>query len=135
MKPVIYLEEERKQTLDEFIGIRVKARRSLMGFSQEKLGGFIGLTFQQIQKYEKGINRISASKLYRISEILEVPIEHFFDGFGAELNENKSEYSADVMKKKETFELVRAYYNIHSPEVRKNFLSLLKSMSEDRKKK
>ena len=66
--------------IDIHVGSRVRLRRTLMGMSQEKLGQALGLTFQQVQKYERGTNRISASRLYHLSLIFDVPVEHFFEG-------------------------------------------------------
>src|SRR5665213_2253816 len=103
--------------IDVHVGSRVRLRRTLLGMSQEKLGEAIGLTFQQVQKYERGANRVGASRLYDLSRVLDVPIAFFFDdmpapsaerGYG--LAEPEATYESDPMLKRETLELVRAYY-------------------------
>lgn len=128
------LEED---NLDKYIGEKVKARRMALRISQNKLGAHLGVTFQQIQKYEKGINRISASTLYRIAEALSVDYSYFFEGFGSNSlkEENVPVYEYDNGKKKETTELLRAYYKISSPAVRKKILDLIKSFANADAKK
>lgn len=71
---------KKEQTIDAYIGARVRLRRLMLGMSQESLGGQLSLTFQQIQKYEKGVNRISASRLYALARALSVPVNYFFEG-------------------------------------------------------
>jgi transcriptional regulator with XRE-family HTH domain len=73
------LAKKQPSSIDAHVGSRVRLRRMLIGMSQEKLGELLGLTFQQVQKYEKGANRIGASRLYDISQILAVPVSYFFD--------------------------------------------------------
>ena len=95
--------------------------------SQEKLGEALELTFQQIQKYERGMNRISASRLYQLCHVLDVPIEYFFE----ELEGGKPAPSPDnVMGKRETLELVRAYYRIRDPKVSKALRAMTKAMAK-----
>lgn len=118
------------------VGARIKLRRTLLGLSQEKLGDALGLTFQQVQKYEKGTNRVSASKLYRLAQILDVPISFFFDsmpGAGADVPCDPAVDSPndDPFYRRETVTLVRAYYGIPDPAVRDRLLSLVKSLSRD----
>lgn len=122
--------------VDVHVGNRLKARRALMGWSQEKLGSAIDLTFQQIQKYEQGMNRISSGKLYQISQIMNVPVTYFFDGYddgstqpGFSDNEQSAFVDDRVINDKETLELVRTFTSIKDPEVRKNALRLLKSIA------
>jgi len=139
------LEEERtrkprSRPVDAHIGRRLRLRRTLMGFSQEKLADAVGLTFQQIQKYEKGANRIGASRLYQFSKILEVPPSYFFESMPPELIENPGDMlisvavepnaPRDPLTKRETLELVRAYYRITDPGVRKRLFDLVKSLSD-----
>jgi transcriptional regulator with XRE-family HTH domain len=131
--------------VDIHVGGRLRLRRTLMGFSQEKLGDAVNLTFQQIQKYERGANRIGASRLYQLSLILDVPVSYFFDdmpeaiaaqnaapdglpasGLGDQVQEA---FQADPMAKRETLELVRAYYRISDPKVRKRLFELTKSVA------
>ncbi len=112
-----------------------------MGMSQERLGEALGLTFQQVQKYERGVNRVGASRLYDLSRVLDVPIAFFFDdmpdssggtgvmhvaGF-AERNDFGG-HGDDPLAKRETLELVRAYYRITDSAVRKRVFDLIKSM-------
>ncbi|HUN49962.1 MAG TPA: helix-turn-helix transcriptional regulator [Candidatus Sulfotelmatobacter sp.] len=123
--------------MDAHIGGRLRLRRTLMGFSQEKLAEAVGLTFQQIQKYEKGANRIGASRLYQFSNILEVPPSYFFDSMPPELARADGDTSdagnatllRDPLTKRETLELVRAYYRIADPTVRRRLFDLVRSLS------
>lgn len=128
--------------VDEHVGQRLRVRRSLLGMSQEKLAESVGLTFQQVQKYERGTNRISASRLYEFSKVLDVPVSYFFEQVGSVLNENNQAYgmadnsqesfqgAEDVMNRKETLDLIRSYYAIKDPEARKDILKFIKSMAE-----
>lgn len=138
-------------TVDVHVGQRLRVRRSLLGMSQEKLAEAIGLTFQQIQKYERGTNRVSAGRLYQFSKILGVPIAYFYEQFGEVFpsqsiasygfsDQDQEEFGGptlgsaaesepDLMKRKETLDLVRAYYSIQDPKIRKDVLKLMKSMA------
>lgn len=134
--------ESRPSPIDVHVGSRIRLRRTLTGMSQERLGEALGLTFQQVQKYERGVNRVGASRLYDLSRILDVPISFFFDdmpdtngsGSGATHAAGFSERSEfgghgdDPLAKRETLELVRAYYRITDPSVRKRVFDLIKSM-------
>lgn len=127
--------------VDIHVGSRVRLRRTLLGLSQEKLGEAVGLTFQQIQKYERGANRIGSSRLYALSRILDVPVSFFFEDMPAEISgkggkpvpgvfaQTQQEFSADPLAKRETLELVRAYYKIREPSVRKRLFELAKSLA------
>lgn len=126
--------------VDVHVGQRLRVRRSLLGMSQEKLAEAIDLTFQQVQKYERGINRISAGRLFQFSKILDVPIGYFYDRIGDDasaatydgLSDNKQEAFGgedDVMQSKETIDLVRAYYSIADPAKRKETLRFIKAMT------
>ncbi len=123
--------------VDVHVGHRVRLRRTLLGMSQEKLGKALGLTFQQVQKYERGVNRIGSSRLYRLSQILDVPVSFFFDdmpaldeGAAPGLGEGPAEpFEKDPMVKRETLELVRAYYRITDPTARKRLYELTKAMA------
>src|SRR6185437_12929258 len=109
---------------------RVRIRRMLIGMSQEKLGDLLGLTFQQVQKYEKGVSRIGAGRLYEIARILDVPVDFFYDGVGAS-SENQAESSAPVMEfvsSSEGLQLSLALMKIGDPKVRKRVLDLGKSL-------
>lgn len=129
--------------IDVHVGSRVRLRRTLLGMSQEKLGEAIGLTFQQVQKYERGANRVGASRLYDLSRVLDVPVGFFFDEMTEEvagaspgqirgnggLPLDGIEPELDPMAKRETLELVRAYYRISSPKVRKRIFELTKALA------
>jgi transcriptional regulator with XRE-family HTH domain len=126
--------------VDIHVGSRVRLRRTLLGLSQEKLGDEIGLTFQQVQKYERGANRVGASRLYDLSRVLDVPVSFFFDDMPAEVEratpaERKELVSSpdedDPMHRRETLEMVRAYYRISSIERRKKVFELIKAMAAD----
>jgi transcriptional regulator with XRE-family HTH domain len=121
--------------IDAQVGNRVRIRRMLIGMSQEKLGDLLGLTFQQVQKYEKGVNRIGAGRLYEISRILGVPIEFFYGGVaGAEAGEFAENHSAPVMdfvSSGEGLQLSLAFMKIKDPKVRKRMLDLVKSLAEE----
>ncbi len=126
--------------IDAHVGERVRLRRTLMGLSQEALGDELNLSFQQVQKYERGTNRISASRLYEISRILDVQISYFFEGIAD--SEARGERGVDLemaiggggsqdpFNRRETLELVRAYYKITDPSVRRRLYQLVKSMSD-----
>lgn len=130
------LEWPKSRPVDVHIGGRLRLRRTLMGMSQEKLAEAVGLTFQQIQKYEKGANRIGASRLYQFSKILDVPPSYFFDSIPSDIEENRTSRSGDAgtlrdpLTKRETLELVRAYYRITDNGVRKRLFDLVKSLAE-----
>jgi transcriptional regulator with XRE-family HTH domain len=119
--------------IDAQVGNRVRIRRMLIGMSQEKLGDLLGLTFQQVQKYEKGINRIGAGRLFEISRILDVPIDFFYDGVGAS-SDGPTETSAPLMEfvsSTEGLQLSLAFMKIRDPKVRKRVLDLVKSLGEE----
>lgn len=136
--------EHRASPIDAHVGARVRLRRTLLGMSQEKLGDALGLTFQQVQKYERGVNRIGASRLFDLARVLDVPIGFFFDDLPQEMGGNAAVRSSpalygfaesaerledDSMNKRETLELVRAYYRINEPSVRKRVFDLIKSLT------
>lgn len=142
--------DSRPSPIDVHVGSRIRLRRTLMGLSQERLGEALGLTFQQVQKYERGINRVGASRLYDLARALDVPISFFFDdmadetaaadarpasGLGARRSfgfaDRQDAITAppdDSMNRRETLELVRAYYRITDPAVRKRVFDLVKSL-------
>ena len=135
-------EEGDPNPIDVHVGARVRLRRSLLGLSQERLGEALGLTFQQVQKYERGANRIGASRLYDLARVLDVPVAFFFDDMSDEvarrsprlmtpgLAEEPAEAPApDLMSRRETAELVRAYYRIADPRVRRRVLDLAKALA------
>ena len=136
------MQESKKKPnpIDTHVGSRVRLRRTMLGMSQEKLGEAIGLTFQQVQKYERGTNRIGASRLFDLSKVLDVPIGFFFEELGdwqasktaarlRDLAEEQAEYELDPLAKRETLELVRAYYRIKDPAVRKRLFEMCKALA------
>jgi transcriptional regulator with XRE-family HTH domain len=125
---------------DVQVGARVRQRRVLLGMSQEKLGEALGLTFQQVQKYERGTNRVGASRLWDMSRILGVPVSYFFSG--AEDREGAGTGAApavptdeDPMMSRETMELVHVYYRIVDPSIRRRFFELTKALARRRRGK
>jgi transcriptional regulator with XRE-family HTH domain len=129
--------------IDVHVGRRVRLRRTLLGMSQEQLGEALNITFQQVQKYERGSNRISASRLWDIAQILDVPVSFFFDDMtddtaansprkvrGGSVTAEYEEKPNDPMARRETLELVRAYYNITNVGVRKRITEMVKSVSQ-----
>ena len=122
--------------VDTHVGSRVRLRRMLLGMSQERLGNAMGLTFQQVQKYEKGVNRIGASRLFHISRILDVPVQFFFeeapqtDGAAvAGMAEPESEtFILEFLNSREGLELNRAFVNIGDPKVRKSVVDLVRAL-------
>ncbi len=124
--------------IDIHVGARVKLRRTLLGMSQDKLGEALGLTFQQVQKYEKGVNRIGASRIFEISRILDVPIQYLFDDFSGEKAEamgfaERGEGDVSFMEMLNTpdgVQLCRYYADIQDPKVRKGVLDLVKAIAE-----
>jgi len=135
--------EGRPSPIDVHVGSRIRLRRTLLGMSQERLGEALGLTFQQVQKYERGVNRVGASRLFDLSRVLDVPISFFFDdmpdnlanSLGAPMSRRATGFSEmpdgfgdDTLSRRETLELVRAYYRITDPAVRKRVFDLIKSM-------
>lgn len=130
--------------VDLHVGSRIRLRRTLMGMSQEKLGIAVSVSFQQIQKYEKGMNRVGSSRLYEISRVLDVEPSYFFDEMPANIenmpvdalssglaDEQEALTEPDPMVRRETLELVRAYYRIKSKVVRQKYLELAKSMARN----
>ncbi|MGD8325802.1 MAG: helix-turn-helix transcriptional regulator [Sphingomonadales bacterium] len=124
--------------VDVHVGSRVRLRRTLLGMSQEKLGDALGLTFQQVQKYERGANRIGSSRLFQLSKILDVPVSFFFDDMETASSArgmsdaNAEPFEAEQLARRETLELVRAYYRITEPTVRKRIFELVKAVASNK---
>ena len=135
--------------VDVHVGNRIRLRRTLLGYSQQFMARKLGLTFQQIQKYEKGCNRVGASRLWDISRVLKVSMDFFFEDMDKDveyqspmmrsmpdeegylmLNEEVDQIELDPMKKKETMELVRAYYRITNRALAKQLFDLIISLSK-----
>ena len=122
------------------MGGRLRLRRTLLGISQEKLASSVGLTFQQIQKYERGANRMGASRLYEFGQILDTDISFFFDEMPREVKNTKGTFAKDLadqtqakvednaLTRRETLELVRAYYKITNSSVRKRLYELIRTI-------
>jgi transcriptional regulator with XRE-family HTH domain len=130
---------ERPDPIDIHVGSRVRLRRNMLGLSQEKLGEMLGLTFQQVQKYERGANRIGASRLLEMSRILDVPVQFFYDDqdpvrapaiTGLEESEQAG-FDTDPLRRRETVELINAYYDIDDLAVRRRLYDLAKSLAAD----
>jgi transcriptional regulator with XRE-family HTH domain len=129
---------DRPNPIDVHVGSRVRLRRNMLGLSQEKLGEAIGLTFQQVQKYERGANRIGASRLLELSQVLDVPVSFFYDetdpvrapaipsGFEEAPQEG---FDSDPLRKRETIELVDAYYAIEDTATRRRLFDLAKALA------
>ncbi len=126
--------------VDVHVGGRVRQRRLLLGMSKTNLGDALGLTFQQVQKYERGANRIGSSRLFELSQILDVPVEFFFEDMPAAVAASSPAHwrgrakkpvrdELDPMVKRETLELVRAYYRIPDFKVRKRLFELTKAFA------
>jgi transcriptional regulator with XRE-family HTH domain len=132
------------ESIDARVGGRVRLRRTLLGLSQGTLGQKLGLTFQQVQKYEQGANRIGASRLYALSRILEVPISYFFDDLEYEIrapaetedgelaagDSRKEAVGSDPLMRRETLELVRAYYRIRNAQTRRRLVELINDVGQ-----
>ncbi|HET6519992.1 MAG TPA: helix-turn-helix domain-containing protein [Geminicoccaceae bacterium] len=146
------MKSSKPNPIDVHVGKRLRLRRTLLGMSQERLGELLGLTFQQVQKYERGVNRIGSSRLYEIGQILDIPVSFFFDDMAEEgrpaaanpaapgLAEEQAGFEHGPaaaaaaepelpLDRRETLELVRAYYRITDPAVRKRLFDLTKALA------
>ncbi len=117
--------------IDVHLGKRLRRRRRLLGLTQQQLAGACGVRFQQIQKYECGANRISAARLWQLSEALEVPVAYFYDGLSEKAGERPQtcDSGGEVLASKETMDLIRAYYQL-GERPRRRLLDLAKSLNE-----
>lgn len=134
-------------SMDEHVGARLRLRRGLIGLSQEKLAEAIGLTFQQIQKYERGTNRISAGRLHDLSRILDVPVSYFFDSFAggaaqalpaAGLSDTKQDGFSTILDEtllnnRESLDLLKLYYSIPDAKQRREILRLVRTLTSGMK--
>ena len=128
--------------IDFHVGSRVYLRRNLLGLSQTKLAEAIGVTYQQIHKYERGVNRISASRLFNLSRALDVPVSFFFEDMPSDAASARrvkvfseriaGEFDHDLLSKRETVELIRTYCRVTDLRMRKHLLSLMKDLGETR---
>lgn len=141
--------ENEPNPVDVHVGNRIRLRRTILHITQQQMAEMLGLTFQQIQKYEKGMNRVGASRLWDISRVLEVPMGFFFEDMEADVvknsprmlsktqyekecffEEDKRSFDDDPMERKETLELVRAYYKIPNRSIAKNLFKLIVALSK-----
>lgn len=125
-----------RNPIDQYVGSRVRMRRMLAGISQEKLGDALGVTFQQVQKYEKGTNRIGASRLHQIAQVLGVPVSFFYDGaapipqFSAGFGElTSSDNVSDFLATSEGLHLNKAFVRIGDAGVRRKLVALLEAVA------
>jgi len=126
--------------IDVQVGNRVRIRRMLIGMSQERLGDLLGLTFQQVQKYEKGVNRIGAGRLFEMARILNVPVDFFYEGVNANTGqpgtaEGESAPVMEFVSSGEGLQLSLAFMKIKDAKVRKRVLDLVKSLAEEEAQK
>jgi transcriptional regulator with XRE-family HTH domain len=147
-KPERHFQITNNNAIDMHVGKRLRLRRTLLGMSQEQLGTELNITFQQVQKYERAANRISASRLWDMSQILDVPISYFFDDMSETTMQSSPRRVAggkdgdgnmegrtgaaailDPLARRETLELVRSYYNIESATARKRVAEMVKTIA------
>ena len=126
--------------IDVQVGNRVRIRRMLIGMSQERLGDLLGLTFQQVQKYEKGVNRIGAGRLYEVSRILNVPVDFFYEGVSSPTASGSKEQEdappvIEFVSSGEGLQLSLAFMKIKDTKVRKRVLDLVKSLADEEEQK
>ena len=116
--------------IDVYLGKRLRRRRRLLGLTQQQLAGAVGVRFQQIQKYECGANRISAARLWQLSEALEVPVGYFYDGLSDQARQESAAEAegGEMFARKETLDLIRAYYQL-GERPRRRLLDLAKSLN------
>ena len=130
--------KKKPNPIDIHVGSRIRLRRTMLGMSQEKLGESLGITFQQIQKYEKGTNRVGASRLQNISNILNVPVSFFFEDApgehsagGGMAEASSSNYVVDFLSSSEGLQLNRAFVKISDPKVRRKVVELVKALAAE----
>jgi len=129
--------KKKPNPIDIHVGGRIRLRPNMLGLSQEKLGESLGITFQQIQKYEKGTNRVGASRLQAIASILEVPVAFFFEdapgGTAVEglSEESQTTYVVDFLSSTEGLRLNRAFVRISDPKVRAKIIDLVRALADE----
>lgn len=131
--------KKKPNPIDIHVGSRIRLRRNMLGMSQEKLGESLGITFQQIQKYEKGTNRVGASRLQAIASILNVPVAFFFEDApgheggnpGGLAEDSSTTYVVDFLNSPEGLQLNRAFVRIADSKVRRRVVDLVKALAED----
>ncbi len=127
--------------IDAHVGHQIRQRRAALGISQEQLAGALGLSFQQVQKYERGVNRVGASRLHDLAQALDVPIGYFFDALPDTsprppdsvrgMQGTPQNLDGDILNRRETLELVRAFTGITDDDVRRRVLELVRSLGPD----
>ena len=125
--------------VDIHVGKQLRMRRTILGLSQEAIGNVIGVTFQQVQKYERGVNRMGSSRLFDFAKCLSVPVSYFFEGLQPDVSkpsmpgvaEMNAGFEHERTTSRETLEMVRAYYRITDANVRKRVFDLIKSLADD----
>jgi transcriptional regulator with XRE-family HTH domain len=122
--------------IDQHVGSRLRMRRLMLGMSQTQLGDVLGITFRQVQKYEKGANRISASRLHRMSEILQVPVEFFFEGsphprgqHAAQTDTPSPQFVSDYLSTLDGLNLTKAFMHIRNAQLRRSIVNLVEAIA------
>lgn len=129
--------KKKPNPIDVHVGGRIRLRRNMIGMSQEKLGEHLGITFQQVQKYEKGTNRVGASRLQAIASFLEVPVAYFFEGAPGDgsprgfADDGQTAYVIDFLSSAEGLQLNRAFARIDDPKVRRRIIDLVRALADD----
>ncbi|MCR4268736.1 helix-turn-helix domain-containing protein [Nitratireductor sp. ZSWI3] len=130
--------KKKPNPIDIHVGGRIRLRRNMLGMSQEKLGESLGITFQQIQKYEKGTNRVGASRLQAIASVLSAPVSFFFEGAPGEdtesapgMAEEGAAYVVDFLNSSEGIQLNRAFVKVGDPKVRRRIIDLVKALAAE----
>ena len=127
-----HLEDQGPNPVDRHVGLRIRMRRKELGVSQERLAEAVGLTFQQIQKYERAANRVSASKLWEIAGFLNTTVSYFYEGLSELANADGSqERIQDFLLTPDGLELAAAFPRIGSPRLRRRVLDLVRTLAED----
>jgi transcriptional regulator with XRE-family HTH domain len=126
-------DERAANAVDRKVGQRVRSRRLEIGMSQERLAELLGVTFQQVQKYEKGVNRIAVSRLWAIAAALELPVARFFDGAGGArgVTENRQDYVDDALATPEGMQLMSLFASIKSQKLRRKVVELVKALTDE----
>lgn len=126
-------DERSANAVDRKIGQRVRSRRLEIGMSQEGLAELLGVTFQQVQKYEKGVNRIAASRLFDIAAALDMPVSRFFEGMGARAGvaEDRQEFVDDALATPEGAQLIALFASIKNVRVRRRVVELVRALAEE----
>lgn len=128
-------EEKTKNPIDRHVGLRIRIRRQLKRFSQEQLAESLGVTFQQVQKYENGSNRVSASRLFDVARTLEAPVSYFFEGLSTEtptgVAEESTSFIYDFLSTPEGVAVATAFPRIKNAAARKRIVELIRSLADE----